>query len=153
ERYTVRLLSSDGVYPASALRLDDFAVLVSEPFAWSAVHLPDVDDYPAGEISWLTPDEIRFFGALSLAEAHPRTKGRLWIYTRSFYHVLHFEGSDPEQLVEQSQRIAAAMLKKSGEDYLIEPDVNGHPTTILRDYSDAVRELLEKMDTTDPLLI
>lgn len=55
EKYSVRLLSPDGAYPAEPVVAEDFAILAADEFAWSAVHAPDDEDaYPEGGISWLT---------------------------------------------------------------------------------------------------
>ena len=161
-RFAVRVLSSDGAYPASPLTIDTFAVLASEDFAWSAVDFPDLDDSEtdrpgcrAGEISWLTPDEIRFFGAVSLAEPHPLTNGRLWICTRTPYGILELEdssGDDIEQLVSQSRSLAGSMIGRPSHGRWVEPDISEPPTTVSHDYTESVRALLNAMDEADPLL-
>jgi len=155
-------LSSEGVYPQDLLRVDEFALLAVQDFAWSAVHLADLDDGEtdrpgcrAGAISWLTPDEIRFFSAVHLAEAHPRTNGRLRIYTQTWYAVLELEEAealDPVRLVLRSRDVAAGMLTQSPEEGAIDPDRNGTPGTLSRDYTGSVRALLDGMDSADPLL-
>lgn len=160
--YSVRLLSSDGIYPATPLVIDDFGLLVAEEFAWTAVHLPGLDDsesarpgYHAGAISWLTPDEIRFFGAVSLAEPHPRTNGRLLTYAPSWQVTLEVDfdvAAHPDQLIEQSRVVVASLATRPLANQMVEPDINHRPETVERDYTDSVRALLEVMDANDPLL-
>ncbi len=163
-RYSVRLLSSDGNYPAAPLLINDFALLVADEFAWMAVHLPDLDDsesarpesvHPAGEISWLTPEEIRFLGAVSLAEPHPGTNGRLWTYAPSWRDTLEVDfdaAAHPDHFIEQSRVVAASIVKTPLTDRMGEPDINRRPETVKRDYTDSVRNLLQAMDAYDPLL-
>jgi hypothetical protein len=161
-RFAVRVLSSDGVYPVQPLVINGFAILAAEDFAWCAVDHPDLDDSHserpgcrAGEISWLTPDEIRFFGAVSIAEPHPRTNGRLLTYTSTGYGILEVEerlSEDANQLIEQSRAVATRMLDGATGERRLEPDTNQRPTTIPRDYTASVKSLLEAMDAGDPLL-
>ena len=162
-RYSVRLLSSDGTYPASPLVIGGFGLLVAEEFAWTAVHQPDLDDsdssrpgYSAGSISWLTPDEIRFFGAVSLAEPHPRTNGRLLTYAPNLPVTLEIDfdaAAHPGRLIEQSRVVAASIAKMPLTDPMFgEPIIDRRLDIVKRDYTDAVRDLLKVMDATDPLL-
>lgn len=159
-RYTVRVLGSDGIYPAAPLVLDDFAVLASDEFAWSAVHGPGFDDsessrygYRAGEISWLSPDEILFFAAVSLAEPHPRTNGRLLTFADSWCQTLELRGAvQGMRLVEASREIAASILEAEGGDWLDVVASRRRPETVSRDYTESVRSILEAVDSSDPLV-
>ena len=115
--YAVRVLSRDGHYPAKPLIIDDIGVLASDGVVWSAVRLSDVGvkysttsnrlGAPTGEISWLLPEEIRFFAAVSLAEAHPFGNGRIRVVTRDWYRELELEEHiTPAELLDRSRGIA-----------------------------------------------
>lgn len=157
--YHVRLLSADGVYPQSPLVLDDYAlVAASNEFAWSAVSNPQLADEPGGAVSWLSPDEILFFGALTLAEAHPHTNGRLRVCSRSYAVDLELPDnrSIPEsQFLRRSRDIAAALAAsalKAGGRWALTPDTRQRPERTRRDYTLRVRRLLEAMPKEEPLL-
>lgn len=167
--YAVRVLSRDGSYPSAPLVIDPLGVLAAEDFAWSAVQLSDVglsysstsdrDGAPTGEISWLTPQEIRFFAAATLAEAHPRTNGRLRILTRDWYHLLDLEEPvTSARLVAESRALAAdrfhhlEMLRGHDGSEMDEPDSGRPPDTLDTDYTAETKRLLDRMDVTDPLL-
>src|SRR6266571_3931012 len=132
-RYAVRLLCSDGRYPATPLVVVPFGVLAADDFAWCAVQVGEAGlcysttssrpGAPLGEISWLDPAEIRFLAAATLAEAHPRGNGRLRIYTRTWPLPLDLEEPvTPDQLVAASRTVAANALAGLDGKHLVEPD-------------------------------
>jgi len=162
-RYAVRVLCSDGRYPATPLVVAPFGVLAAEDFAWSAVQVSDIGlgysttssraGAPLGEISWLTPPEIRFLSAATLAEAHPRTNGRLRIYTRTGAELLQLEEPvAPDRLFAASHDAAASALTDLHAKDWAEPDPGGRPETMDGDYAAEVRRLLDRMNGTDALL-
>lgn len=135
---------------------EDFAVLASENIAWSAVHDPKIPyDYPEGATSWLTPDEIRFFAAASLAERRPRRRGRLWIIGGPRAKELELDETkngrvDPELLLDRSRSIAHELFE---DDFEWGPAVRYEsPEVIDRDYSSSTVELVRAIDPADPLL-
>jgi hypothetical protein len=155
----VRLLSADGVYPQSPLVLEDHALVAADDeFAWSAVSNPQLADEPDGEVSWLSPDEILFFGALTLAEAHPRTNGRLRVCTRSYAAELELPDDHPfpaSEFLRRSRDVAAALRLSTiepGGERVLSPDSRQRPERTRRDYTLRVRRLLEAMPKEEPLL-
>src|SRR6266496_2836267 len=162
--YAVRVLMSDGRYPSTPLVVAPFGVLAADDLAWSAVLVDEAglgysttssrEGAPLGEISWLTPAEIRFLAAATLAEAHPRANGRLRIHTRTWSVPLELEEPvTPEQLVAASRALAANTLAGlDGKDMPMEPDMGRRGEPIDCDYSAEVRRLLGRMDATDSLL-
>jgi hypothetical protein len=167
--YAVRVLSRDGRYPSTPLVIQPFGILAADDFAWSAVRLSEGGvNYsptrerlgaPTGEISWLTPQEIRFFAAATLAEAHPRTNGSLRILTRDWYKPLELdEPFTPARLVAESRAMAwdtfthLEMIKGQDGSELDEPDSGRKPEALERDYTAEAKGLLDQMDVTDPLL-
>jgi hypothetical protein len=158
--YGVRVLYSDGDYPPAPLVVAPFGVLAADDVAWSAVLSTGGLGYsatssrlgaPIGEISWLTPQEIRFLSAATLAEAHPRTNGRIRIYTRTWPEPLELEEPvTPDRLVAASRALAANTLARmGGHDLPIGHDL---VQPLDRDYTAVVRRLLDRMDSTDALL-
>lgn len=167
--YAVRVLGRDGRYPARPLVIDDIAVLAADVFVWSAVQGSNVgvkysttSNRPGartGEISWLIPEEIRFFAAASLAEAHPRSQGRVRIMTREYTVLQLEEPITPARLIAESRTVAfktfqrLEQLKGQGGDVISVPDASsGPPEKLERDYTTETRKLLAKMDVTDALL-
>lgn len=147
-RYSVRLLSPDGTYPAESVFAEDFAILGIDEVVWSVVHSPDdPDEYPEGAISWLTIDEIRFYAALSLAERHPRTNGRLWIHAKSHPEELAFPDSDgdvdPAILYERSKLLARRIAADLPSPI---PDRRAEPRLIDRDYTDEIFRLIRAIE-------
>jgi hypothetical protein len=162
-RYAVRILCSEGHYQSTPVVVAPFGVLAAEDFAWSAVHVSDIGlgysttssraGAPLGEISWLTPPEIRFLAAVTLAEAHPRMNGRLRIYTRTGAELQQLEEPvAPDQLVAASHATAASALTDLHAKDWAEPDTGRHPETMDCDYASEVRRLLDRMNGTDALL-
>jgi len=159
--YAVRLLGSDGTYPWKPLVIEPFGGLALDEFPWCAVRVSDrlpastdvpPGDYPVGSISWLQPQEIRFLAAATLAEAHPRTWGRLRIYTRSWHSELRLEEPvTASRLVEESRVVASDLFRRAtGVDEC--GDLVYTPDPLRRNYTAEARGLLERMDVTDSLL-
>jgi len=158
--YGVRVLYSDGLYPSTPLVVAPFGILAADGVAWSAVQSTSRLGYsttssrpeaPIGEISWFTPQEIRFLSAATLAEAHPRANGRIRIYTRTWPEPLELEEPvTPDRLVSASRSLAAKTLVRIGSN---EDQPKGYNLDPLdRDYTAEVRRLLDRMDRTDSLL-
>jgi hypothetical protein len=153
---------SDGRYPSTPLVVAPFGVLAADEFPWSAVLNTGGVSYstssprvgaPLGEISWLAPEEIRFLSAATLAEAHPRTNGRLRIHTRTWSVPLDLEEPvTPDQLMETARALAANTITRLDAQDLAEADTGRRPETIDCDYTAETRRLLDRMDVTDPLL-
>ena len=167
--YAVRVLSRDGQYPSTPLIIDNVGVLAADGVVWSAVRLSDVGvkysvtsnrlGAPSGEISWLLPEEIRFFAAVSLAEAHPRRSGRVRIVTRDLSRELELEEPiTPALLLERSRGVALETFRRleqlrDEDSYVLnEPDSGCPAERLRRDYTARTRKLLERMDVNDALL-
>lgn len=157
-KYTVRLLDSEGIYPTSPLEVGDFGFLAGGLVPWSAVHDPGIPgDVLVGEISWLTPDEIRFFGAVSLAEPHPRSRGRIRIASKGRAETVTLPDEDGEvclaSLLERAKEVLPDLA--GGAPDLQERQAlprEGRRFALDRDYSQAAEDLIRAIDPEDPLL-
>lgn len=154
--YTVRLLSPDGHYPKQSFCDGVDAVLgVDEDLVWSAVHqFQQIDLYPEGATSRLTPGEVMFYSALSLAEAHPLQHGRLGIFVAGEAVDVRFDGLNGSEsaLLERSRAIAKRLASAPATRWSVIPSVEQKPSFSERCYEDETRRLLEAM-TTDRLLL
>jgi len=105
------------------------------------------------------PEEIRFFAAVSLAEAHPLGNGRIRVVTRDWYRELELEEHiTPAELLDRSRGVALETFQhleqlRDEEHYVPnEPDSGCPPERLRRDYTARTRKLLERMDVNDALL-
>lgn len=151
QRYAVRVLNPNGAYPENPVVVEDFGVLAAEDFAWSAVHIPELpDEYPEGAISWYTVDEIRFFAALSLAEPHPRTNGRIWISSLGWGTELVMDGQEgnvqPEELLSESRRVAEDFLAKSQDARVSSVLRRDRPHLVEIDFEEDILQLLQAIE-------
>lgn len=145
DTWLVRLLSNDGYYPSEPIIHDAGILAADEEIAWSAVFWPGEHPSNDAPISWLKMEEVYFFGAVALAEAHPRTNGRTWAYTRSYPRYLHLPpDASLEDICDGSREIA--MSVRLEEEVLPVLDRQPRPHLFDRDYGDSVEALLEAME-------
>ena len=149
QQWSVRLLSRNGNYPRVPIVIETFGLLATEDgMVWGAVDRPSLDD-SRGSLSWLTPDEIRFYSAVSLAEPLTHERGRPLIRFRSREAILRLSiVPSAMELYEASKQLA----KELHESSLIEPPTDPPLSPIDRDYNDSARTLIDAMDPLDPLL-
>lgn len=157
-KYTVRLLDSQGICQTSPLVVGDFGFMAGGRVPWAAVHDSEIpDDVFVGEISWFTPDEIRFFGAVSLAEPHPRSRGRIRIASRGRPATVTIPDADGEvsltSLLERAKEVLPDLAGPTPDSRVPQTlSSKGRHSAIDRDYSLATEDLVRAMDTRDSLL-
>ena len=150
-RYTVRILSNDGRYPRRPIMLDSWAVLMPDTdMVWTAVHTPIYDRDEQSEISWLFPDEIRFYAAVSLAEAVPYMEGRPLLYGRSMGQRLELPADvGPDILISEARRVAQDLNRAPSPEAArssLAPQWRASPDLIDKDYAAEVRRIAEAIE-------
>lgn len=154
----VRLLSPLGSYPSYRVATPNHVLGASENLAWSAVRQWSEDEhFRRGEIAHFWPEEIRFYGALSLVEPHPRSYGRFWIKTLGFAKELEGIPEDQPLTDEDAQTHAAEAAAEMAESPKTWEFGFGHPDgefRLLDRYSpDDFYEILYRIPPDDPLLL
>lgn len=153
-KFAVRILGPTGIYPAEPTGLIGFGAIAADEFAWSLV-FDQGEQYGGydGELHWLRPSEIRFFSALSLAEANPRQRGRIRIHSGplvGFLDLSDKEAEDPDRFLEASE----AMVREKMENldtYLLPDGDERNRSLIDRDYYDEFERVMDAIDFSDPL--
>jgi hypothetical protein len=76
---SLRVLGTTGHYPSYAIRTRSHIFAPAQNLVWSAVvQRPLGNNWKLGEVYSLLPEEIRLFGAITLSEGDPWTKGYLY---------------------------------------------------------------------------
>jgi hypothetical protein len=150
----VRPLGNIGRYPSFAVNTDRHILHADEEFAWSAVIQPRFDRGD-GELSWLSPEEIRLYAAVTMSEKVPWEHGRIifapWTFPLGVpFDRRLFRHEEGMRILKKNARRAAR--RASRLDYF-EVQRETRFTIVDSGSADDAMRLLDAIDPSDPLLI
>lgn len=144
----VRILGTDGHYPAFSVRSATHRYHATERLVWTAVvQHPLPEDWETSETPTLIPEEIRLLAALALSEGDPWHGGVPTVTLGSRRWEEDIDALDLDSNAGEA-RIQAALIK-------LQRDIQANPRFEVNDFGsegDAL-DLLESFDANDELLL